>query len=76
MRVTYTIILNILHTAHNSVHITHIIFHITHKVVHMIYDMCYVYAVVRCVQNVQYEDACYYHGITFLIQIWKAHKLC
>ena len=23
------------------------------------YDMCYVYAVVCCVQNVKYDDACY-----------------
>ena len=38
MRVTSTIILNILHTAHNSVHIAHIIIHITHNVVHIIYS--------------------------------------
>ena len=42
---------------------------------YMNYDMCYVYAVVCCVQNVKYDDACYSHGITFLIQIFKAHKL-
>ena len=42
---------------------------------YMNYDMCYVYDVVCCVQNVKYDDACYSHGITFLIQIWKAHKL-
>ena len=34
---------------------------------YMNYDMCYVYAVVCCVQNVKYDDACYSHGITFLI---------
>ena len=39
------------------------------------YDMCHVYTVVCCVQNDKYDDACYYHGITFLIQILKAHKL-
>ena len=39
------------------------------------YDMCYVYAVMCCVQNVKYDDACYSHGITFLIQICKAHTL-
>ena len=37
------------------------------------YDMCYVYAVVCYVQNVKYDDSCYCHGITFLIQIWKAY---
>ena len=42
---------------------------------YMNYDMCYVYAVVCCVQNVKYDDACYSHGITFLIQICKAHTL-
>ena len=42
---------------------------------YMNYDMSYVYAVVCCVQNVKYDDACYSHGITFLIQIWKAHSL-
>ena len=42
---------------------------------YMNYDMCYVYAVVCCVQNVKYDDACYSHGITFLIQVLKAHKL-
>ena len=31
--------------------------------------MCYVYAIVCCVKNVKYDDACYFHGITFLIQI-------
>ena len=35
------------------------------------YDMCYVYAVVCCVQNVKYDDACYSHGITFLIKFGK-----
>ena len=42
---------------------------------YMNYDMCYVYAVVNCVQNVMYDGACYSHGITFLIQIWKANNL-
>ena len=37
------------------------------------YDKCYVYTVVCCVQNVKYDDACYSHGITFLIQIYKVH---
>ena len=39
------------------------------------YDMCYVYAIVCSVKNVKYDDACYSHGISFLIQIFKAHKL-
>ena len=38
MRVTCIIILNILHTTHNSVHITHIIIPITHYVVHIIHS--------------------------------------
>ena len=42
---------------------------------YMNYDMCYVYAVVCCVQNVKYDGVCYSHGITFLIQIWKVHSL-
>ena len=42
---------------------------------YMNYDMCYVYAVVYCVQNVKYDDTCYSHGKTFLIQILKAHKI-
>ena len=29
--------------------------------------MCYVYAIVCCVQNVKYDDACYSNGINFLI---------
>ena len=29
------------------------------------YDICCVYTVVCCVQNVKYDDACYSHGITF-----------
>ena len=36
-KVTCTIIVNILHTAQNSVHIAHIIIHITQNVVHTIY---------------------------------------
>ena len=42
---------------------------------YMNYDMCYVYVVVCCVQNVKYVDACYSHEITILIQILKFHKL-
>ena len=38
MRVTFTIILNILHTTQNIVHLAHIVIHITHKVVHIIYS--------------------------------------
>ena len=34
---------------------------------YMIYDMCYVYAVVCCLQNVKCDGACYSHGIIFLI---------
>ena len=34
-------------------------------VFYMQHDMCYVSAVVCCVQNVKYDDACYSHGITF-----------
>ena len=41
---------------------------------YMNYDMCNEYAVVWCVKNVKYDDACYSIGITFLIQICKAHK--
>ena len=37
--------------------------------------MFYVYSIMCCVQNVKYDDACYFHGITFLIQILKDHKL-
>ena len=40
---------------------------------YMNYNICYVYVVVCCVQNVKYDDACYSRGITLLIQIWKAH---
>ena len=32
------------------------------------YDMC-------CLQNDKFDDACYTHGMTFLIQIWKVHCL-
>ena len=41
---------------------------------YMNYDMCYVYVIVCFVQYVKYDDACYSHRITFLIQIWRAHK--
>ena len=36
-------------------------------------DMCYVYYVMCCVQYDMYDDACYSHGMTFLIQIWQVH---
>ena len=42
---------------------------------YMNYDMCYVYAVVCCLQNIKSDVACYSHGVTFLIHILKAHKL-
>ena len=42
---------------------------------YMNYDMCHMYVVVSCVQNVKYDGACYYHCKTFLIKIWKAHTL-
>ena len=38
MRVTCTIILNILRTVQNNIHITHITIHIMHNVVHIIYS--------------------------------------
>ena len=31
------------------------------------YDMCYVYTVVCCMQNVKYDDTCYSRDMTFLI---------
>ena len=37
MRATCIIILNILHTTHNSVHIAHIIIPLTHNIVHIIH---------------------------------------
>ena len=37
---------------------------------YMNYDMFYVYDVVCCVKNVEYDDACYSPCITFLIKIW------
>ena len=42
---------------------------------YMHYVMCYVQDVMCCVQNVMYDDACYSHGMTFLIQIWKVQSL-
>ena len=42
---------------------------------YMNYKMCYVYAVVCCVQNVKYDDACYSHSITLVIKIFKSHKI-
>ena len=44
-------------------------------VCYMNYDMCFVYVVVCYVQNVKYDGACYYHGITLLIEIVKDHSL-
>ena len=38
-------------------------------------DMCYAWDVICCVQYDKYDDACYSHGMNFLIQIWKAHSL-
>ena len=40
---------------------------------YMLYYMCYVYDVMYCVQYDKYDDACYSHGMTFIIQIWDAH---
>ena len=37
------------------------------------YIMCYVLEVMFCVKYDKYDDACYSHGMTFLIQIRKAH---
>ena len=42
---------------------------------YMNYNICYVYVVVCCVQNVKYDDACYSHGITLLIKIWPNPNL-
>ena len=42
---------------------------------YMQYVLCYVKDVMWCVQYDKYDDACYSHGMTFLIQIWKAHSL-
>ena len=42
---------------------------------YMNYDMFYVYVVMCCVQNVKCDDACNSLVITYLIQIWKNHKL-
>ena len=41
----------------------------------MQYVMFYVQDVMCCVQYDKYDDAYYSHGMTFLIQIWKAHSL-
>ena len=37
------------------------------------YVICYLQDVMCCVQYDKYDDACYSHGMTFLIRIWKAH---
>ena len=42
---------------------------------YMQYFMCYVQDVMCCVQYDKYDDAYYSHGMTFLIQMWKAHSL-
>ena len=42
---------------------------------YMQYVMCYVLDVMWCVQYDKYDDACYSHGMTFLIQILKVHSL-
>ena len=42
---------------------------------YMQYVMCYVQDVMWCVQYDKYYEACYSKGMTFLIQIWKAHLL-
>ena len=42
---------------------------------YMQYVMCYVQDVMCCVKYDKYDDACYSHGMTFLIQIWKIHSL-
>ena len=42
---------------------------------YMNYDMCYVYTIMYCVQNVKYDGACYYHRVSLLIQILEAYKL-
>ena len=39
---------------------------------YMLCDTCYVYNFMCCVQYDKFDDACYSHGMTFLIQIWKA----
>ena len=40
---------------------------------YMQYVMCFVQDVMCCVQYDKYDDACYSHGMTFLIQIRKVH---
>ena len=35
--------------------------------------MCYVWDIICCVQYDTYDDACYSHCMTFLIQIWQVH---
>ena len=37
------------------------------------YDMCYVYVVMCYAHKVMFDDACFSHGINFLIQ--KSHSL-
>ena len=46
-----------------------------HVMCYMNYNMCFVYVVVWCVQNVKDDGACYSHGLTFLIKILTAYKL-
>ena len=45
-------------------------FYVSDFMCYMQNDMCYVWDVMFCVQ---YNDASYSDGMTFLIQIWKAH---
>ena len=42
---------------------------------YMQYVMCYMQDIMWCMQNDKYDDACYCHVMTFLIQIWKFHSL-
>ena len=39
----------------------------------MQYVICYMQDGMCCLQYNKYDDACYSHGMTFLIQIWKVH---
>ena len=39
------------------------------------YVMCYVQDVMCCLQYDKYDDACYSHGMIFLIQMRKVHSV-
>ena len=39
----------------------------------MNYVIWYLQYVLCCLQNDKYDDACYSHGMTFLIRIWQVH---